>query len=164
MSGETPRAKIDAYLRNVAKGDEKAALNLWDLPTWDLPNGRSAELKARREDVTRTIIAQGIQPDTLILGIEWWGTCCEPRVISDSRSAGAARVNVQLLDRNGAPLVYVFDVFTREQPYWGAAVGYPPRQWIVRDVYALGQEPLFWRLIYEPSIRRLDRPAPTSKQ
>ncbi len=156
ISGETPQAKIDAYVRNVAKGDEKAALNVWDLPTWELPKGRSVELKTRRDNVTRTLITQGIKPDALILSIEWWGTCCEPRVINDSRSAGGARVRVQLLDRSGAPLIYLFDVFTREQPYWGEALAYPPRQWSVRDVYALGQEPLFWRLTYESSIRWLD--------
>jgi len=43
-----------------------------------------------------------------------------------------------------ASLVYVFDVFVRGNTYWGAAMGYPPREWLLRDVYPDGQAPLFW--------------------
>jgi hypothetical protein len=161
ISGETPEAKIEAFGRAIARGDEQTARNVWELPAWELPDGRSVELQARRERVTRELMAKGIQATSAILDIEWWRTCCEPGVINDSHNAGGARVRVQLLDRDGAPLSYTFDVFTREQPYWGEAMGCPPRQWVVRDVYPSGEEPLFWRWIYEPSIRWLASPTPT---
>lgn len=156
ISGETPQARIAAYVRALARGDEKAVLDAWELPTWELPRGRSGELRARRDGVTRDLIIAGIHSDIIILGIEWWRTCCEPNVINNPRNAGGARVHAQLLDRDGAPLLYMFDVFTREQPYWGEAMGYPPRQWVLRDVYPMSQEPLFWRWIFEPSVRWLD--------
>jgi hypothetical protein len=54
-------------------------------------------------------------------------------------------VKVLLRVRGGAEPTYVFDVFNRGGTYWGAALDYPPRQWALRDVYADGEVPLFWR-------------------
>jgi len=156
ITGNTPAARTRAYLEAVLRGDEKAALAAWELPSWELPDGRSKALAERRQAVTHELIAAELQEDFLILHTEWWNTCCDPCVICDPRNAGGARITVQFLDQRGLPVAYVFDVFHRDGAYWGAAAGYPPRHWVLRDVYARGQEPLFWRMLYEPEVRYLD--------
>ena len=35
-------------------------------------------------------------------------------------------------------------------------LGSPSRDWVLRDLYALDQEPLFWRLVYESNVKWLD--------
>jgi len=156
ISGNTPEAKIRTYVRAMLRGDEEAALTAWELPSWELPNGRSTAIAERRLAVTREMIAADLQDDFMILDTEWWRTCCEPGVICDSLDAGGARVPVQFLDQQGLPVTYVFDIFHRDGSYWGDAMGYPRRHWVLRDVYLRGEEPLFWRLVYEPKIRHLD--------
>ena len=151
LMGETPQARVAAYVRGIVAGDEDAALAVWELP-------QSGPLSQRRRDVTRQLMAAGISPRYLVLNVEWWRTCCEPGVIHDPRDAGGARLSVQFLDNNGSPLIYVFDVFHRGGSYWGAAQGYPARSWALYDVYPQEQEPLFWRLVYDPNVRRLDWP------
>ncbi len=161
ITGNTPAARTRAYVEAVLRGDEEAALAAWELPSWELPGGRSAALAERRQAVTCELIAADLQEDFLIRHTEWWNTCCEPGVICDSRNAGGARISVQFLDQRGLPAAYVFDVFHRDGPYWGAAASYPPRHWVLRDVYARGQEPLFWRMLYEPEVRHLSESSPT---
>jgi hypothetical protein len=160
LTGETPQAKIDAYVQALLHGVEQSALAAWELPDWALPAERSALLMGRREQVTRDLLAAGIRNDYLILHTEWWRTCCEPGPICDGREAGGARVSVQFMDQEGRPLQYTFDLFTRDGAYWGGAMGYPPRRWALRDVYPAGQEPLFWRFVYEPAVRSLDAVTP----
>ena len=156
LTGETPEAKIDTYVRAILRGDTESAYAAWELPDWDLlPEGRSALLAARREQVTRDLLAAGIQDDYMTLHVEWWRTCCEPGPICDSREAGGARVSVQFLDQEGRTLSYTVDLFTRGGAYWGGATGYPPRQWVLRDVYPAGQEPIFWNLVHESAVRSL---------
>ena len=146
-----PQAQVAAFIQAIVRGDRSAAVELWKIgDTYS-----QGEMVRRRERVIDDLLAAGIRPDYLILDIEWWTTCCEPSVTCNSRDAGGARLRVQFLDRKGLPILYTFDVFTREQPYWGGAAGYPPRDWVLRDVYPHGQEPLFWPLIYEPQIRRV---------
>lgn len=155
ITGETPQAKATAYVRAVARGDEKAALELWEVPS--PPDQEQLQaLAERREQVTSELIAARVEPDFILLDAEWWTTCCEPSVTPDPRSAGGARMTVQLLDKEGSPAIYVLDVFVRDGPYWGAAAGYPFRHWALRDVYPEGQEPLYWRRLYEETIRSLD--------
>ena len=158
ITGETPQAKATAYVRAVLRGDEQAALDLWELPS--LQNQEQLEaLAERRQQVTSELIAARINPEFTILDTEWWATCCEPTVIRDprwTRSAGGARMTVQLLDNKGLPIIYVLDVFVRDGPYWGAAAGDPFRHWALRDVYLEGQEPLYWRRIYECTMKFLE--------
>jgi len=157
ITGNTPEARVKTYVRAMLRGDAETAQEAWELPTWELPSGRSAALAERRESVTRELIAADLQDDFLILDTQWWRTCCEPGVICDSRNAGGARVSVQFLDQQGLPVTYIFDVFHRDGSYWGAAMGYPRRHWVLRDVYPREQEPLFWRMVYEPRVRHLDQ-------
>ena len=153
LTGETPQAKITAYLQAILQHDRRAALDLWE-PEVSQPEQYEA-LRQRREQVTDELLAIGIT-DFTIFEPEWWTTCCEPQVTCSSGNAGGARTRVQVLDDKGMPLLYTFDVFTREQPYWGDAMGNPPRHWVIRDIYASGQEPLFWRRVYESNIRYLE--------
>ena len=157
--GNQPHTKVSDFVQAIVRKDNASALQLWEIYD-DSPSGTQTELVKRREDVISHLIAEGISPDYLVLHVEWWTTCCEPSVTNDSRNAGGARISVQFLNRDGNPILYTFDVFARRQPYFGGAEGYPPRDWVIRDVYTDGQEPLFWLLIYEPQIRHIESSEP----
>jgi hypothetical protein len=66
-------------------------------------------------------------------------------VIQEPRGAEGARVRIQLHDRQGAALIYTFDVFVRGGSCWGPVADYPPRQWVIHDIYPDGEAPLYWR-------------------
>lgn len=153
--GETPQAKVVAFVQAIHQNDKSAALALWELGESSTLSRYSA-LKERREKITTELLSAEYDIEYTILRIEWWTTCCEPSVTCDYRNAGGARIKVQFLDNNGLPIFYTFDVFTREQPYWGSAMGYPPRHWVIRDVYPINQEPLYWQRIFEPQVRSLE--------
>jgi len=152
LAGETPQAEIATYLKAILRGDRQAAIDQWEVARSEA--GRTARLERRREQVTDELLGLGAIEFT-VFEPQWWTTCCEPQVTCASRSAGGARIQVQVLDGAGTPQIYVFDVFSREQPYWGDAMGSPPRDWVVRDVYAAGQEPFYWRAVYESNVRWL---------
>ncbi len=158
--GGTPQDKVGAYVQAIIQKDRSVAMKIWDLSDLSLDSDKYAALQERRKMITSELLQYGIQPTYLILRTEWWTTCCEPSVTCDSHSAGGARMYVQFLDSQGQPLQYVFDVFTREQPYWGAAMGYPPRHWVIRDIYPSDQQPLYWPMIFEPNVRFVDTAAP----
>ncbi len=158
IRGETPEARIEAYVDAVLRGDEAAALAAWKVPAEDGADEQSNLLRQRRQEVTRTLIAADLDSEYMITRTEWWRTCCEPGVTCDPRSAGGARVRVQFLDQDGLPVTYVFDVFHQDGAYWGAAAGYPPRRWALRDVYPRGEEPLYWRWVYTPRVEHLGWP------
>jgi len=154
-----PQSKIAAFVQSIVQGDRATALKLWEV--YDDPSSEQQNaLTQRRDKVISDLLSAQIQPEYMVLGIEWWSTCCEPSVINDSRSAGGARIRVQFIDKNGLPMLYIFDIFTREQPYWGSAAGYPPRDWVIRDVYPYDQNPMYWLLIYEPQIRSIQPQKP----
>ncbi len=146
-----PQAQVAPFVQAIVQGDRTRALELWEIYN---PETKS-ELTTRRETVISDLINAGISPDYQVLEVEWWGTCCEPSVICDSRSAGGARLRVQFIDPKGQPMLYIFDIFAREQPYCGAAMGYPPREWVIRDVYPFTEEPLFWKMHYECQVHSL---------
>jgi len=158
-TGNLPQEKVAAFVQSIVQGNKTAALKLWEIYDKSLPEQKST-MEKRQQIVISGLLSAGINHEYMILGIEWWGTCCEPRVINDSRDAGGARIKVQFLDKNGSPIVYIFDVFTREQPYWGDAEGYPPRDWVIRDVYPDNKKPLFWTLIYDPQIQSIQPSEP----
>lgn len=150
-----PESKIDAFVQAVIRDDHTGAVRLWEIQGDSYLN-TSSELKNRRESVISDLIAEEINPEYIIMDIEWWRTCCELSVIHDSRDAGGARIKVQFLDQVGKPLQYTFDVFAREHPYFGGAQGYPERDWVIRDVYPSDQEPLFWLYVYRPHVIYLE--------
>lgn len=149
-----PQARVEAFIKAIHNNDASSALNLWEI---EAPAGADppGALHKRRDELISQLMARGVRDEFLVLDIEWWTTCCEPSVTNNSRNAGGARMRVQLLDQQGNPLSVTFDVFTREQPYWGDAAGNPRRDWVIRDVYIPEQQPLFWRMVYEPVIRYL---------
>lgn len=146
LTNETPEAKVAVYVRAVAKGDEVAALEAWVVPS----GIAQSEVAARRERFTREWIGRRMQPNLTIQAIEWWRTCCEPSVTQDLRNAGGARVRVLWNDQSGTAESYFFDVFARGGAYWGEALGFPARQWEIREVYPAGVEPLYWKFSSRP--------------
>ncbi len=110
VSGETPQAKVQAYVQAIARGDEETALSLWALPSLPNPEQLNA-LTERRDHITEKLLAAKLDPKFTVLHVEWWRTCCEPGILSDSRDAGGARIRVQLRDNKDQPFIYIFDVF-----------------------------------------------------
>lgn len=136
--GETPQAKVSSYLALVARGEQDKALALWPASEWLGP-----EYEARRHSVTTELERLGPELSHQVLEIEWWSTCCEPNIITDSRGAGFARLWVEVSGGDEARR-YVFDVFTRFG-YGGRMEGYPVRRWQIVEVYPAGEGPLYWR-------------------
>lgn len=138
VSGETPQAKVSSYLALVVRGERDKALALWPA------NERlGPEYEARRHSVTAELGELGPGLSHRVVKIEWWGTCCEPNIITDSRAAGFARLWVEV---SGGDEVrqYVFDLLASPMPYLGEWEGYPVRHWQIVDAYPAGEEPLYW--------------------
>jgi hypothetical protein len=140
VSGETPQAKVSSYLALATRGDRDRALTLWPA------NERlGPEYERRRHSITTELEALGTGLSYKVLEIEWWSTCCEPNIITDSREAGFARLWVQMSRANEARLyTYVFDVLAHGGCCWGWMEGYPVRHWQIVDAYPAGEEPLYW--------------------
>jgi hypothetical protein len=157
VRGETPAAHIRSFIVALERDDLERAEECWVLPDWELAAGRSDDLAERRQRIIRDLSAGELDLTSYtILDIEWWSTCCMPGVTDSPRDAGGARARVQFLDAAGSPVHYAFDLFTLGGAYWGAATGWPARRWALRDVYEVGEEPLFWRMVWEPQVRHLD--------
>lgn len=137
-----PDLRVGEYVRALAAGSRATALETWVLP--DRPRPNSEVLASRRIATTDALIATRVAPTFAVRRIEWWATCCEPRVVDGPSNAGGARLFVDLRDRDGHAMPYVFDVFHRATVYWGDAEGNPPHDWVLRDAYAEGQTALFW--------------------
>ena len=160
LTGETPQVKVDAFMGAIILGNRSTAVDLWYLDDLSPDSDKYKALQARREKVTDELLHAQIQPEYMILRTEWWRTCCEPGVICDARGAGGARLHIQLIDSQGLPAHYIFDVFSVEQPYWGAAMGYPPRHWVIRDIYPPDEHPIYWPVVFERKVRQIDAPTP----
>ncbi len=131
-TGTTPQARVSAFVQAIDRGDEQAALDLWE--------SESAQLGERRQKITRELLETKLAPGFMILDTEWWSMCCEPREIGYYfGDAGAVHMKVRLRDTQGHSLVYMFDLFARELP-WNE----DPRDWVIRDIYPSDQEPLFF--------------------
>ena len=148
VSGETPQAKITAYLQAIQAQNRAAALEAWTLPASNTES--FAELSERRDLVTDELLARQMIGFT-IFEPEWWSTCCDPGVIRHARNASGARVQAQVVDAQGQPWLYTFDVFTNG-PYWGDAAGNPYRRWLLRDVFPLGETPVYWKVVYTGEV------------
>lgn len=146
VTNERPEAKVDAFLRATAAGDETAALAVWEIPDWLARQDVGPRMAERRAAVTRDLASLRLEWSGQPTGIQWWRTCCEPGVIESSREAGFARIYVSLSRPDDQRTwFYVLDVVTRGGAYWGGATGYQPRQWMLVDVYPTSEQPLFWR-------------------
>ncbi|HAL61650.1 MAG TPA: hypothetical protein DCP08_04480 [Chloroflexi bacterium] len=139
VSGETPQAKVSSYLALVMRGAQDEALALWPAN-----EQLGSEYEERRHSVTTTLEELGPELSHRVLKIEWWSTCCEPHIITDSRYAGFARLWVEVTGSNESRQ-YVFDLLVRGGSYWGEMEGYPVRHWQIVDVYPAREKPLWWR-------------------
>jgi hypothetical protein len=142
VTGQTPQAKIKPYLEAILAQDREAALEAWLQP--DPSTVTYQELSERRIQVTDELLALNITEYT-IFEPEWWSTCCDPGITCQARNAGVARIRVQVLDAQGKPWGYIFDVVTKG-PYFGDAEGNPYRHWQLRDIYPRGEAPITWTL------------------
>jgi len=144
IKNETPEAKIAAYVQAVSNGDTEKALSFWEIPkSYGLYLEYCDGIRDRGKQVTKELIEKKIKSDFTITHIEWWSTCCVPRVIENSRVAGEAKVYVQLTDSSDAKSIYIFDVIV-PGGYDGGLAGHSVRHWIISDIYPQDQEPLFW--------------------
>lgn len=135
---QTPRALIARYLDAVSAGDRQSALALWSPPATT-----NIALLARRQAVTDELLARGPHLEYRVLDVVWWRTCCEPAVIDRADEAGGAQVRIALTGRGWPEQVYRFDLLV-PGGYWGAAAGYPLREWVIVDLYPDGTSPLAW--------------------
>ena len=90
--------------------------------------------------MTHELVAARVGPNFEIKSIELWRpACCEsgPGLTNDYQWAAGARIQIDL-DIDGAWESYVFDLF-------GDGRIVEPGQWLIRDVYRLSEEPLYWR-------------------
>jgi len=146
VMGNTPEAQVAVYLAAVAHGDEVAALDTWELGTSELMDStRLPDLQARRQTVTQTLLSRRIRADFDIRAIEWYAICCMAFHRTDSPGdATGARVFITVHDQTGAALLYVVDVFHRPGRYRGEEANYPRHEWVIRDVYPVDEQPIFW--------------------
>lgn len=141
ITGETPEAKVAAYLEAIRQGNRASVYNCWRTANEHL----GPEYEARRQAVTEAISALGSGFSFHVLNVEWWSNCCEPCVIDDPSRAGLARLRVAVGGATEEKVTYVFDVWVTGGPYYGDMMGCPVRHWEIIDAYPEGEEPLYWR-------------------
>jgi len=136
-TGKTPEVKVENYVKAVAAGDKEQAFALWVVPEKDGSSITSVEyydgLKSQRETVTQDLIAKKISTDFRIEKVEWWSTCCEPRIIDNARVAGRAKLYVELTDSGGAKSTYIFDLSV-PGGYDGGLTSHYVRDWKIDSV------------------------------
>lgn len=136
--GRTPQAQIEQYLTAINKGDRRTALRFWSPP-----DQSNVALADRRQSVTDSLLAYGPYLEHRVLDVVWWRTCCEPGVITNPDEAGGARVQVAIHGNDQPEAVFFFDLLV-PGGYWGAAAGYPVREWVIVDIYPETKDPLAW--------------------
>ena len=135
IANDRAESRVEAYLDAVMRGDEPAALAVWELDDKRVHAG----VADRRATVTAALGAA--RPSGYhFVKTEWWTTCCDPHLVDGPNNAGLARMTVTI---DGAG-TYLFDVLAHETAYGGDAEGNPPHHWTLRDVYRTGDRPLFF--------------------
>jgi len=69
LLGQTPPARIAAYLQAIARGDRTAAVGAWIIATDD--NVYSRLLRERRKAVTASLLARRLATRVTILRTQW---------------------------------------------------------------------------------------------
>jgi hypothetical protein len=140
-TGETPEAKVSAYLEAIRQGDQVVAYDCWRPANERL----GSEYEARRQAAIEAVSALGSGLSFRIQDVQWWSNCCEPGVINDPGNAGFARLRVAVAGTGEDEVIHVFDVGVTGGPYYGEMMGCPTRHWEIIDAYPEGEEPLYWK-------------------
>jgi hypothetical protein len=148
--GHTPQPKISGFMAAVNRGDKSAVFDYWEIGA-----SPSDAMRARRETIVNELLQLEDEMMYRIMRVEWWRTCCEPGIVHEFMDAGGSRYSVQIYNTNGWSTTYTFDVFVEGLVYFGAAEGYLPRHWLIRDVYPAGVEPLYWPYRFEGRVEHI---------
>jgi len=127
-----PRTTVERYLHEIRNGDIAAANGHWIA---------SGAIRERRERVSGELQSFGPELEFHIVDMQWWRICCWRERIEDPNDAGMARITVAVSGGGKQPRRYVFDVVATH-PHSGPLNGTGLRRWILRDVYAEGEDPL----------------------
>lgn len=143
IKNENPEAKVTVYIQAVSNGDREKALSFWDISeSYKLNPEYCDKTKNRGEQITKELIEKKIKSEFVITKIEWWSTCCMPRIINNSRFAGEAKVYVQLTDSDNIKSSYIFNVVV-PGGYDGGLTEHSVRHWVLADIYPENEELLF---------------------
>jgi hypothetical protein len=134
---DTPERRVAAYLAATRSGDEAAALEVWVSYPDDVQ--LSADLRARRAELTRELTALRVGRTYAIGSVDWWRTCCEPGRVEGEPNAGLARLHVIATDQAGQEHRLVFEVWVRKLTWWGAAAGETVKDWTLYEVHREGE-------------------------
>lgn len=134
---DMPERRVAAYLAATSSGNESAALDAWvPYPGTVL---MSAELRARRGDLTKELTALRVGRTYAIRSVDWWRTCCEPGLMDGEKNAGLARMHVIATDRAGTEHRLVFEVWVKKLTWWGDAAGETVKDWTLYEVHREGE-------------------------
>lgn len=138
ITADTPDGQLELFAGSIERGDLERARSLWIIPANASTPVRDS-LEARQHEVMRELGGFAGRP-YVVERVQWWGTCCMPRVIDSAKGAGGARYRVRF---DGSLVPYVVDVFAVDTSW--IYDGQPARGWAVRDVYREGERPLYYR-------------------
>lgn len=138
LLGDTPEARVAAYLAAAGRGDRAAALDCWpSTPLAGAQDEARAAYDARRSQVTGELLELSPSPGHQVLGVDWWRDCWEPYESTVPARAGAARLHVEIRGAQGERHHYTFDLVTHQTHRAGirhgfAQVfdGYEPAPWL----------------------------------
>ncbi len=152
---KTPQAETAQYFDAITKGDKSEALESWQFlnkEDWSLNPENYNLLKERRDNITEELIKKKISYFQ-IENIKWKNMDFDissfisgADINNNCRSelADSAQVKVQLTDFDNNKSEYIVDVFAQEIGSKTNKRDYSLlRNWIIRDIYPQGQEPLF---------------------
>jgi len=62
VNGETAQAEVAAYVRAIARGDERGAFAVWELPGWEAYDGWRTALSKRRQGLDDQVVKLAVGP------------------------------------------------------------------------------------------------------
>lgn len=132
-----PHDQVFAFLAATSSGDTSAAAAAWPA---SICCTREPDA-ARRADLIRELAARRVGVEHRIDGIEWWSTCCEPRVVQDGSQAGVGLISTTVSDADGNEHELVFVVVATYRSVLDQPGGPSRKQWKLSNVYRAGEAP-----------------------
>jgi hypothetical protein len=127
--GESPQARLRAYVAAVDRGDREAAMALWR--SEGLPG--CAE---RRQQVTGELLAMGPGLEYRVTGVSWWAAwCCDGGEVEDPSLANVVRLHVEIGSPQSPARQCVFEVRARTFLGPQAPGEQRVRLWSLADVF-----------------------------